>query len=356
MTMFARQQAAQIALPPRVGHHRREGIGRRRVLPSALVVAEEEQLVLEDRPADRAAERIAREVGLRAARPVRGPRRRRQLVVTQIVEAVAAELIGPRLDDHVDDGAGHVAELRRVVVRLDADLLHRIRARLVEDAVVDALVRVDAVDREVVALDALAVDRRPAAAAHGVELVGIRGGHPGHVQRRRRQVAPLRRQALDLLPFHDLADDRVLGLQHRAHRHDVDPFLDAADLHLEVDARRLRRGQRHLRLRAFESRQIHGHHVLSDRDARDDVVAGIVGDAGVGDVRRLVGGGDGHAGHRATGRVRDKSGHGGQAGLRRGRQGHHEPDQRDKAQAQEGGDKATHSKLPFLESAIRGDQ
>ena len=162
MTMFARQQAAQIALPPRVGHDRREarsagspdgrpGSCRRRTTCSG---ASGPPIV----PPNMSRENF----DFVPPGPVRGPRRRRQLVVAPVVEAVPAELVRPRLDHHVDDGAGDVTELGRVVVRLDADLLHRIRARLVGDAVVDRLVRVHAVDREVVALHALAVDRRAA--------------------------------------------------------------------------------------------------------------------------------------------------------------------------------------------------
>ena len=136
---------------PGVGKYGRERIGRRRLLPSPLVIAEEEQLVLHDRPASRAAEDLAVEVRLAAAGSVGRPRRRRQFVVAPIVEAVAANSVGSRLDDHVDDRPGDVAELGRVVVGLDADLLHRVRARLVGDQVVDGVVHVDAVDMKLLA-------------------------------------------------------------------------------------------------------------------------------------------------------------------------------------------------------------
>ena len=196
-----REQTAQIAVAPGVGDDRRERIGRRRLLASTLVVGEEEQLVLHDRPANGAAEDLAVEVRFAAAGPVGRPRRRRQLVVAPVVEAVAADVVGSRLDDHVDDRPGDVAELGRVVVGLDADLLHRVRARLVGDQVVDGVVHVDAVEHEVVGLFALAVDVGPAAAGvlQAVERARIGRGDPGGVERGGRQVAALHRQLLDLI-------------------------------------------------------------------------------------------------------------------------------------------------------------
>jgi hypothetical protein len=117
---------------------------------------------------------VAGELRLLAAQAVRGPGCRRKPVVAPILEGIPAELVRSRLDHHVDNGAGHVAELRGVVQGLDADLFHGVRARLVRDANVDRLVRVDAVEREVVGLLLLAVDEGPPAAAQAVERPGIR--------------------------------------------------------------------------------------------------------------------------------------------------------------------------------------
>jgi hypothetical protein len=99
------------------------------------------------------------------------------------------ELVRAGLDHHVDDGAGNVAELGRIVVRFDADLLHGVRARLVGDGVVDRLVGVDAVDGEVVRLLQLAVDIRTTAAAQAVEVRHQRLGDPGRIHRDERHVS-----------------------------------------------------------------------------------------------------------------------------------------------------------------------
>ena len=323
-----REQAAQIAVAPGVGNHRRERIGRRRLLPSTLVVGEEEQLVLHDRPANGAAEDLAVEVRFAAAGPVGRPRRRRQLVVAPVVEAVAADAVGSRLDDHVDDRPGDVAELGRVVVGLDADLLHRVRARLVGDQVVDGVVHVDAVEHEVVGLFALAVDVGPAAAGvlQAVERARIGRGDAGGEERGGRQVAALHRQLLDLIALQRLPDDRVLGLQHRAGGDDLDLFLDAADLELEVDAGGLRGRQLHGRLDALEAGQLDLHDIAGDRHAGDDIGAGVVGDAGVVDVGRLIGCRDGDAGDGAAAVVGDDAGQRGQAGLGRDGRRRDEPE------------------------------
>jgi hypothetical protein len=287
----AGEQAAQIALAPRQRDHRGERVGRRHLLPRALIVAEEEHLVADDGAAERAAEDVPRKLRLAAARAAGGPRRRRQVVVPPVIERVAAELVRARLQDDVHQAAGHVSELGRVVVRLDADLLHRVRARLIRDQVVDRVVHVDAVEAEVVRLLALAVHERPAAADVLQTVEGARiGGHrAGGVERGGRQVPPLDRERLHLPLLQRVADHRVLGLQHGTRRHHLDALFDRAHFEREVDARRLVRRERHGRLHALEALQLRRDHVRPDRHAGDDVVAGFVRHAGVGDVRRLVG-------------------------------------------------------------------
>ena len=53
---------------------------------------------------------------------------------------------------------------------------------------------------------------------------GIRRRDAGGVERRRRQVAALDRQLLDLLAFELAADDGVLGLEDGAGGHDLEPL------------------------------------------------------------------------------------------------------------------------------------
>src|SRR5438552_3238998 len=82
------QDGAQVAEPALYGDGRREGVRGRRVVAAALVVAEEDHLVAQERSAKRAAEDVARELRLAAAETIRIPGRRRQLVVAPILEGI----------------------------------------------------------------------------------------------------------------------------------------------------------------------------------------------------------------------------------------------------------------------------
>ena len=262
-------------------------------------------------------------------------------------------LVRARLDHHVDDGAGDVAELGRIVVRFDADLFHRIRTRLVGDGVVDRLVGVDAVDGEVVGLLQLAVDVGASASGQAVERGHQRLGDPGRIHRDERDVAGNRRQLFNLLAIRLDPDNRIFRLQHRAGGEDVDPFLDVADFHLEIDARCLRDRQRHLRLDAFEAGQPGRDDVFADRHARDDVIAGVVGDAGIRDVGGLVGCGDGHTWNRCTRRIGHEPGDGRQPRLSHRRGGQNEPGERDESHTPHDPAIAHASGVPFLLTAPR---
>jgi hypothetical protein len=94
----------------------------------------------------------------------------------------------------------------------------------------------------------------------------------------------------------------------RSTTRDVQPLFDAADLHPEVEAGRLGDRERHAGARALETLEVHGHHIVADGHARDDVVARFVGDAGVGDIGRLVRRGDRHMGYGTARAVLDDSG------------------------------------------------
>ena len=80
----------------------------------ALVVAEEERLVLEHRAAEGAAELVLLEVRLGAAGAVVEEVVGVEGVVAEELEGAAVELVGARLDLQVDDAAERAAELRRV--------------------------------------------------------------------------------------------------------------------------------------------------------------------------------------------------------------------------------------------------
>src|SRR5207302_5485298 len=107
-------------------------VREREILPQSLVAPEVEQRVLDDRAAGRAAELVARErrIHLRAGRGVDRIEEVRlvELAVAEELEHGAVEAVRARLRHGADHAAGGAAELGGVVVRLDAELLHRVDA------------------------------------------------------------------------------------------------------------------------------------------------------------------------------------------------------------------------------------
>ena len=100
----------------------------RRVLAvaRALISAEEEQLVLDDR-----CRRPCRRYWLRfsVSCPVREEVARVQIAVADVFEQIAVECVRSGLGDHVDGRAGMRAEARRYRAGLDAEFLQRVRER-----------------------------------------------------------------------------------------------------------------------------------------------------------------------------------------------------------------------------------
>src|SRR6185436_606618 len=212
-----------------------------RVVPRALVVAEEKQALGENRPAEGSAGNVLLALLFRRPRSIVLPGVRVEIAVPVELEGTAAERVGSRFQDARDDGAADVAGIGRVVVRLDADLGQRVRARLVGDAVVDRLVDVEAVDGEVVRLLPIAVHEWPVRIdrADVREAARIVGHGAGQEQRQLRRVAAVERQGLYRGARDDLADGRGLGLQDRRQRFDLHRLLELTHGHLQVEARDL---------------------------------------------------------------------------------------------------------------------
>src|SRR5262249_28771680 len=106
-------QFRKVAVPHRVARYRRQ----ERLplpLPMRLVRPEEERLVLEDRPADRAAKLILLELRFRASGPVveEGVRVKRRVAME--LERASGQLVRSRFDLQVDDAAERSAEFSRV--------------------------------------------------------------------------------------------------------------------------------------------------------------------------------------------------------------------------------------------------
>src|SRR5262249_23762082 len=110
--------------------------------------AEVEGLILYDGPAYGAAELVAHEVALQQTVGVivEGRRRERRAAIELVGAAVDA--VGSRFGDGVD-ADGVAAELRRRVVGLDAELLHRVERYSLAHAGVESVVVGAAVEHEV---------------------------------------------------------------------------------------------------------------------------------------------------------------------------------------------------------------
>src|SRR4029450_5861750 len=92
----------------------------RTVAEERLIVAEEEQLVLHDRPTDRPAENVLRQVGFLGIALIVFPGIGGHAAVTPVLKANAVVFVRARLDCAADHGAGDVPEFSRVVVGLDS--------------------------------------------------------------------------------------------------------------------------------------------------------------------------------------------------------------------------------------------
>ena len=150
-----RRRRAEVAGPVRRrrNHRARRPAG---VVADVLVVAEEEQLVALDRPAEREA---ALQVVARRRR-VREVARRVRLLVVAEHEHAALQRVGARLERDVGDRAAGAAELRVVGAGADVDRLDRFRRRNQRRQQPGAVVVVDPFDLDVVRQARLPVDVR----------------------------------------------------------------------------------------------------------------------------------------------------------------------------------------------------
>src|SRR5262249_48323714 len=96
----------------------------------ALETAEEEDAILGDRSAERAAELILLERRFGQSGGGVEVVRRVELVAAQVLEGSAVEEIAARLGDDADLAAAAGAEFRGIGARLDAELLDVLEARL----------------------------------------------------------------------------------------------------------------------------------------------------------------------------------------------------------------------------------
>ena len=191
---------------PHLGGRDRGNHGPALVLAQALVVAEEERLVAQQRSAERAAELmgVERRLGRREEVP------RVERLVAVVLEQRSAELVGAGADAQVDDRAAEHAELGGRVVRLDLEFLQRFEWRRDVHEGVERLVVRHAVEQVVVARPRQAVhavmDGAPCAGSGGI--LGKVGKSRGDRPRRQRdellKEAAIERERLNLLVVDDL--------------------------------------------------------------------------------------------------------------------------------------------------------
>ena len=204
------------------------------LLPRALVDhlagGEEERLVAPDRAAGREPPLVARELGRVLAGDVRGV----EAVVAVEVERAAAEAVGARAGDDVDDAALRAAELGLVAGGDDLELLDRVLRVALERAAVERVVVVGAVVDVGGRRRALAEDRE-ALVAHRVGTLG----DAGHQRHQVFGVAGLERQRLDRELLDAGGDLAALDLDQRPGADHVQLLGDRLELELRVDRDRL---------------------------------------------------------------------------------------------------------------------
>ena len=161
------RQLGKVAPPHGQARHRRES-RHSLCLAAALVVAEEERLVLEHRAAEGAAELILREIGLGTVRAVVEEVVRVEGIVAVELEAAAVQLVRTGLDLQVDYATQRAAEFRGIGGGLELELVQGIDARKDHDGLEPGLVVVDAIEHVVVVARALTVGGKRG------------GGTPGH--------------------------------------------------------------------------------------------------------------------------------------------------------------------------------
>ena len=231
---------------------------------------------------------------------------RRQVLVRIEVEQHAAECVGARLRDRVDDAAGRGAELGVELAGQELKLLHRFdrRSRLrAAVAAVERVVVAGAVERVVDVLRALAVD------ADRVRAEGVGRDERRHAWQRAqvgREVAVDRRDVVQLLRGDDAADLLRRGVDERRFRRDRDRLLDATERQADVNRRSLADLDAHGGALVFlEARQRRRQFVRArhQRDHRKRAVGAADRLAIL--ARRFIGRNDGRSGQERALRVHD---------------------------------------------------
>ncbi len=255
---------------------------RTAILAVPLDVAEEVQLVANDRSADRPAEVVPLQLVLRLVGLFQEVVLRVQRVAAARVEGRAREAVRAGGRDDVDLRAPGAAELGTVVVAEDLEFGDRLERRVHEDRPVRSdVVVVRAVDGPEVGGHIAAADRQVGAAEQPLvlDVEEVRRADARHQRRELQEVAPVQRQLADLLAGDDARDVAAENAHRRRRRDHVDGVLDVAGRELEVDRELVGDAEHDAGARGFlEAGKLGFDLVAADRQIGDGVHTRVVGD------------------------------------------------------------------------------
>ena len=346
------RQLDQVALPHQRGGDGGE-LGERLIGVGVLVVGEEEQLVLADRPADGGAADVLVVLAFRPAGPLVLPGIGVEGFVAEEAEDDAVDVVRALLDRGVDHRSGRAPELGGVVARRDAELLERIDRRL--DDLRRALLQVGgervvvgAVQGEVVPGRVVAVGVEERVLAAALDALA-RVDDAGLQQRQLRITASEQRQVGELALVDRMAHVAGLGLEQLGPAADHDLLADVSQREREVGLQTLLDMELdRLPDRLLEALQLDRDRVAADLEVGEHVLSLGVGhgrEAGAGALLRR---GDGGAGEDGPRRIRDGADDGGRVDLGAGRGSQQEDEGQREAQSEDSGSLGFHFPSPSV--------
>ena len=301
-----------------------------------FVRVEEERPVLLDRPADRPAGVVVKNIRLgNAAHDVLVEVRVQRGVAVNVV-AGPMELVRAAPDRDGNRAAAGASELGVVGARRDPDFLHRVGRRDEGETAARAAFTTGvrrAIQRELVAAGDATVDGDAvhAAVVEGPQLdaLAIAGlaDHAGHDMRERERIPPRAREVLDQLLSHHLAPCRGRRLEQRRLGGDPDFFGHRADRQRHVHAQPVAGAQFDFPAGRAETRQRERHAIAAVHQRGQEIDALLVGHDGGRDVGVHVDRRRRHPGQHSALVVFDRPGDGAELRLRgRGRRAQHQRD------------------------------
>jgi hypothetical protein len=261
--------AREVASPLRRGWDEPDDAGGRAANARALIAAEIEQLVLDDRAAHGSAELVALQRILHGSEELPGI----HCAVAQEIEHRSVDLVGTGTGDDVDHAAAGIAELRREIARLQIEFLHRIRVRERQARVQVGVVMAGAVELEIHLRHSRAVDTGGFLPRIDAAVAADAAGIAAEIHCTGRQIdqplrAPaLQRQLLDAFLIDQLAAGSGACLHQFGLPGHGDPLADLADLQDHVLGRHLVDRQANTVLHIGREAVFLDHQGIQDRPA-----------------------------------------------------------------------------------------